>query len=253
MRASASGAAKAAATAAARMAFFVIGISLVQFLARKARGVVRIADAVIDGFLRVRAVRAGTGNSRYGARADDAVRRDALLHPLDERRQPVDRAVPDAAAAVRHARNEVELEERVDDLFAAARLLRLTAHEIDHPLAVADGAHRVRAGIAPPVVHEDLRVAPQDPAQVGIGGVVDPFRDLHLERLDVPVPVRQVVVARAVWREHQPFEGVGDHAMQLRRAGRGVRQDPGAPAAVDVLRAEWDAWDERLLARVNFL
>src|SRR5688572_3929032 len=82
------GAAKAAATAAASSTFFFIGVSLVQFLARKARGVVRIADAVIDGFLRVRALRPGTRHTGHGARADDAVRRDALLHPLDERRQP---------------------------------------------------------------------------------------------------------------------------------------------------------------------
>src|SRR4051812_20882178 len=98
MRASAA-VAKAASTAVQSRVLF-ISLSSVDLLAGIAGGQVDVACAVVNSFFGIGAVRARAA----GLGADDGVRREVALHPVDDRGQPVDRGVADAAAAVRHPR-----------------------------------------------------------------------------------------------------------------------------------------------------
>ena len=66
-----------------------------------------------------------------------------------------------------------------------------------------------------------------------------------------PVELRQVVEAGPVGREHQPLEGVDHDAVQRRRAGRRVRDQPRVPVAGRRLAAHRQAGHERLVALVD--
>src|SRR4051812_4663067 len=141
----------------------------VERLARVAFGLVYIADTVPHRLLRIRAVRAAGGNAVSGFGADDCLRGDTVLHPVDEGRDPVDVRVADAAAAVAHAGNHVQPQELVGLLFpfpslalhalAALRDAVRVFQELHDRLAVADRADRIRARIAPAVVHDDFLAA----------------------------------------------------------------------------------------------
>src|SRR4051812_21489602 len=156
--------------------------SSVERLARVAFGVVDIAYTVPHRLLGIRTVRARARDAAgHGFRADDRLRGHIVLHPVDEGRDPVHVRVADAAAAVAHAGDHVEAQELVGLLFPFPRLafhalaaLRGTVRafqELHDRLAIADAAYRVRAGIAPAVVHDDFFAAFLHVPHVRISGL----------------------------------------------------------------------------------
>src|SRR5262245_61068619 len=121
--------------------------------------VIRIADTIVDGRLRIRAERALHGPAR-GLR-QNLVRRHPMLHPFHERPEEVLRLGPAAATAVPDAGRPEQPIEALQFLEVRS-LARAVAEARRHlPIVVNDAARHDQLVVAPDERHQLAAMAPE--------------------------------------------------------------------------------------------
>src|SRR5712691_12826953 len=132
--------------------------------ANEVGGFVRAARACEDGSLRIRAQRPRALDLAAGhTRRNDPIGRLALLDPLLERGDRIERVGAFTAAAMAHAGDH----EQADP----CRRLRGAAHRFHDAGVIVDARARSHAAVAPSVIHEQPAAVTGEARQIGIDGV----------------------------------------------------------------------------------
>src|SRR5262245_58270144 len=194
------------------------GRSGLRARAREVRRVVDAARSLVlrDLWIRTQRTRAD-GGAVDDAGGEDRSWRRSLLDPFDERRERVERARADAAAAVKHPRHHEQ----------PIEVGRRRPEPIDDVLVVLHAHQRVERLIGPAEVADDLAAARLESRQIRIRRVERAARPLELVEIGVDVERRPIVRGIRPPERHVLEERLTE--IRLDRPPRGTGDEPWNP------------------------